>query len=160
MHAQSDHMILRRPHFAFVLAWLVLAGCASYEIQPPTAYHPANPDAPAAPPSPPSRTLSYTPSDIPASQPVTAAPQEGHTSHSKGETKSQKVVGEGEVISTVPTAGQVVIDHEEIKGFMEAMTMGYRVDPPKLLDGLKPGDRVRFTIDVPKRAIIAIEPLR
>jgi protein SCO1/2 len=69
-------------------------------------------------------------------------------------------VGEGEVVSTVPTAGQVVIDHEAITGFMDAMTMGYRVDPPKLLEGLKPGDRVRFTIDVPKRTITAIEPLR
>jgi Cu/Ag efflux protein CusF len=43
---------------------------------------------------------------------------------------------------------------------MEAMTMGYRIDPPSLLAGLKPGDQVRFTIDVGRRAIIGIEKLR
>ena len=47
-----------------------------------------------------------------------------------------------------------------ITGFMEAMTMGYRIDPSSLLTGLEPGDRVRFTIDVERRAIIAIEKLR
>jgi Cu/Ag efflux protein CusF len=70
------------------------------------------------------------------------------------------VVGEGEVIATVPNASQIVVEHGEIKGFMEAMTMGYRVEPSTLLEGIKPGDRVRFTIDVPKRTITAIEPLR
>jgi Cu/Ag efflux protein CusF len=160
MLTQGVHMILRRQHSAFVLACLLLAGCASYEMQPPTVQHPANPDAPAAPPSPLSRTLAYTPSDIPSPQPVAAVPQEGQASHLPGETTSQTVAGEGEVVSTVPTAGQVVIDHEAINGFMEAMTMGYRVDPPKLLEGLKPGDRVRFTINVQKRTITAIEPLR
>ena len=38
--------------------------------------------------------------------------------------------------------------------------MGYRVDPPSLLAGLKPGDQVRFTIDVERRAIVGIEKLR
>ena len=40
---------------------------------------------------------------------------------------------------------------------MEAMTMGYRVDPPALLEGIKAGDKVRFTIDVPSKAIIKID---
>jgi Cu/Ag efflux protein CusF len=40
------------------------------------------------------------------------------------------------------------------------MTMGYRLDPPSLLDGLKQGDTVRFTIDVRGRAIIAIEKVK
>ena len=52
-----------------------------------------------------------------------------------------------------------MVEHGEIKGFMEAMTMGYRVDPPSLLAGLKHGDKVRFTIDVPKKAIVEIEKL-
>jgi Cu/Ag efflux protein CusF len=70
------------------------------------------------------------------------------------------VVGEGEVVATAPKAGQIVLEHGEIAGFMEAMTMGYRIDPPSLLAGLEQGDRVRFTIDVERRAIIAIEKLR
>jgi len=73
---------------------------------------------------------------------------------------SQTVVGEGEVVSTVPKANQIVVEHGEIKGFMDAMTMGYRIDPPSLIAGLQPGDKIRFTIDVQRRAIIAIEKLR
>ena len=69
-------------------------------------------------------------------------------------------VGEGEVVATVPNASQIVVEHGEIKGFMEAMTMGYRVDPPSLLTDLKEGDKVRFTIDVQRRAIVEIEKLR
>jgi Cu/Ag efflux protein CusF len=42
---------------------------------------------------------------------------------------------------------------------MEAMTMGYRTDPPSLLVKVKPGDKVRFTIDVERRAIIELEKL-
>jgi Cu/Ag efflux protein CusF len=69
-------------------------------------------------------------------------------------------VGEGEVVATVPNAGQLVVDHEEIKGFMEAMTMGYRIDPPTLLEGLRPGDKIRFTIDVQRKAITAVEKVK
>jgi Cu/Ag efflux protein CusF len=69
------------------------------------------------------------------------------------------VVGHGEVVSTVPSSGQIVVDHEEIKGFMSAMTMGYRVDPPSLLASLKEGDKIRFTIDVNRRAIVHIEKM-
>jgi Cu/Ag efflux protein CusF len=70
------------------------------------------------------------------------------------------VVGEGEVVGTTPASGQIVIEHGEIAGFMEAMTMGYRTEPPSLLATVKPGDKIRFTIDVARRAILHIEPLK
>ncbi len=72
----------------------------------------------------------------------------------------QIFVGEGTVIASVPSSNQIVVDHKEIKGFMDAMTMGYRVDPPSLLKGLKPGERVRFTIDAQKKAIVKIEKMK
>lgn len=141
---------------------LMLPGCASYRLEPLSASHPAHPEAAVAPERPPSPTLAYTPSDIPSVRPVspvTAAPHQGQGSGMTGAKGAPTVVGEGEVVSTVSNASQIVVDHGEIKGFMEAMTMGYRVDPTSLLAGLKPGDRVRFTIDVGRRAIVAIEKL-
>ena len=74
--------------------------------------------------------------------------------------QNETVVGEGKVIATVPNANQIVLEHGEIKGFMEAMTMGYIVEIRRLFSiGLKFGDKVRFTIDVPKKAIVKIEKL-
>lgn len=70
------------------------------------------------------------------------------------------VTGEGKVIAMVSGSHQIVVDHEEIKGFMDAMTMGYNVDSPSLLKGLKPGDKIRFTIDTGKRAITKVEKLK
>jgi Cu/Ag efflux protein CusF len=70
------------------------------------------------------------------------------------------VSGIGKVIALVPESQQIVIDHEEIKGFMDAMTMGYKVNAISLLKGLKPGDKVRFAIDTEKHAITKIEKLK
>ena len=47
------------------------------------------------------------------------------------------VIGEGKVIAVVPASEQLVVEHGEIKGFMEAMIMGYKVKPPSLLANLK-----------------------
>ena len=144
------------------------AGCASYEAPPVGAAHPAHPDGPAAPRPPRSQALAYTAADIPSVKPTAttaAAPSEPpRPAGAAGAPAApsallQTVVGRGEVVSTVPGSGQIVLDHEEIKGFMEAMTMGYRVDPPSLLATVKPGDTVRFTIDVSRRAIVKIEKL-
>jgi Cu/Ag efflux protein CusF len=142
-------------------ASLLLAGCASYELPPFPTSHPAHPQAPAAAEPARSRTLAYTPADVPSVRPVppvAATPHDAHGSPSTAGT-SPTVVGEGEVVATSPNASQVVVDHGPIEGFMEAMTMGYRVDPASLLADLKPGDKVRFTIDVQRRAIIQIDKL-
>jgi Cu/Ag efflux protein CusF len=72
----------------------------------------------------------------------------------KGLAKS--VTGEGTIIALVPESRQIVVDHEEIKDFMDAMTMGYKVSSPSLLKAAKPGDRVRFTIDTDKLVITKI----
>ncbi|HWP58463.1 MAG TPA: copper-binding protein [Candidatus Acidoferrales bacterium] len=144
----------------FAVTLLVLAGCAAYEPPPLTASHPAHPDAAVSPARFVSKTLAYTKADRAPAEPVAAAQAETHgQQHGAPLLAGPTVVGEGKVIATVPNASQIVVEHGEIKGFMEAMTMGYRVDPPSLLEGLKFGDQVRFTIDVPKKAIVKIEKL-
>jgi Cu/Ag efflux protein CusF len=67
------------------------------------------------------------------------------------------VTGEGQVIALVPESQEIVVDHEDIKDFMDAMTMGYKVSSRSLLQTVKPGDKVRFTIDTEKRVITKIE---
>jgi Cu/Ag efflux protein CusF len=148
--------------FVGILSFSV-AGCAAYQLPPLSASHPASAEATSAPERQMSKTLAYTRADIPSPRPVidvAAAQQGGHEGHQMGGDAQKMVTGEGKVVATVPTSGQLVVDHGEIKDFMGAMTMGYPVEPVSQLEGLKPGDQVRFTIDVPKKAIVKIEKLK
>jgi Cu/Ag efflux protein CusF/cytochrome c553 len=72
----------------------------------------------------------------------------------KGVPKS--VNAQGKVIAFVPDGGEIVLTHGEIKGFMDAMTMGYKVSSPSMLKAVKPGDNVQFTIDTERRVITKI----
>jgi Cu/Ag efflux protein CusF len=40
------------------------------------------------------------------------------------------------------------------------MTMGYKTNPTSLLNSVKPGDKVRFTIDTEARAITKIDKVK
>jgi len=143
----------------FTAVILLVSGCSAYEMQALNRDHPASLLAMSAPQRSISKTLAYTREDMPAV--ASAAAQPSHEDHHPAsESGGQKsAVGEGKVIAIVPGSNQIVVEHGEIKDFMEAMTMGYRVEPLSLLEGLKPGDRVRFTIDVPKKSIVKIEKL-
>ena len=66
------------------------------------------------------------------------------------------VSAQGQVIALVPENAEIVLTHGEIKGFMDAMTMGYKVNSSTLLKALKPGDTVQFTIDTDRRVITGI----
>ena len=70
---------------------------------------------------------------------------------------AKSVTGEGNVIAVVLATEQVVVDHGDIRGFMDAMTIGYKVSPASLLDGLNAGDRIRFIIDTQKKAIARLK---
>ncbi|HEX6211147.1 MAG TPA: copper-binding protein [Methylomirabilota bacterium] len=67
--------------------------------------------------------------------------------------------GVGVVRAGLADMGIVVITHGEIPGYMPAMTMGFRATSPKILDSVKPGDAVRFTLrgTPPNLAITAID---
>ena len=77
--------------------------------------------------------------------------------HPQLKPKPKTVTGEGTVVSLRPDREQVVVEHGEIKDFMEAMTMGYRVAPASLLNTVKPGDKIRFTIDTAAKTITRMD---
>ena len=53
---------------------------------------------------------------------------------------------QGQILSIEPNRLQADVKHEEIKGFMAAMTMPYKVRDAKELQGLVPGAIVEFTL--------------
>lgn len=56
----------------------------------------------------------------------------------------------GKVVSTDAT--HVTLDHEAVPGFMEAMTMPYKLKDPSIVGELHPGDRITATIHVKQDA--------
>lgn len=70
------------------------------------------------------------------------------------------VTANGKVVALVPTTHEIVVEHGAIKGFMDAMTMAYKVSHPSLLNVAKPGDKIRFTIDTAKLVITRIDKLK
>jgi Cu/Ag efflux protein CusF len=78
----------------------------------------------------------------------------------KPKTVAKSVIGEGKVVAVVPESQEIIVDHGEIKGFMDAMTMGFKANPTSLLKTVKSGDKIRFTIDTDKRVITKIEKLK
>ncbi len=108
-------------------------------------------------------TLVYAASDLPSqAKPVRSVDEERTEldAHSSAQGATPRLAtGEGSVIAVVPGASQLVVEHGEIKGFMDAMTMGYRVEPKQLLDLIKAGDKVRFSIDVEKKTIVKLKKI-
>lgn len=45
-----------------------------------------------------------------------------------------------------PEINRIFIDHGDIPGLMEAMSMAFEPADPKMFNGLAPGDEVRFTL--------------
>jgi Cu/Ag efflux protein CusF len=65
----------------------------------------------------------------------------------------------GVVRAILPDLEVVVLTHEEIPGFMPPMTMGFRAAAPKIYEGVRIGDAVRFTVRgvPPNVKIVAID---
>jgi len=68
---------------------------------------------------------------------------------------------EGVVRAVLPDMNVVVITHDEITGYMPAMTMGFRATSPKIYETLDVGDAVRFTLrgTPPNLALVAVEKI-
>src|SRR5208282_2153815 len=65
--------------------------------------------------------------------------------------------GVGVVKAIDAATGALTLDHEEIKGFMAAMEMMYRIKPPELSAGLRVGDKIAFDIDAAPYTIVGVK---
>ena len=87
-----------------------------------------------------------------------------HPEEMGGETVHLDAAGRHRWTPIAPLArAEVELRHARIENLdMDAMTMVFEVADPRLLDGLKPGDTVRFAADKVKGqlTVTAIEPLR
>lgn len=65
----------------------------------------------------------------------------------------------GVVRAVLPEINVIVITHDDIPGWMPAMTMGFRAASPAIHDAVRPGDAVRFTLKgrPPDVVVVAIE---
>jgi protein SCO1/2 len=54
----------------------------------------------------------------------------------------------GQVLAVVTDRHELTVKHEDIPGFMPAMTMNYPVSPASLMDGLAAGDLIEGTLSV------------
>ena len=79
-------------------------------------------------------------------EPAKPASQNGLSSASPQGTPQTTFYGVGVVKSTNPKFPSVEIAHEDIQGLMPAMTMEFYVNDKAMLEGLKPGDRISFTM--------------
>jgi Cu/Ag efflux protein CusF len=63
----------------------------------------------------------------------------------------------GIVRVVAPEINRIFIDHDDIPGLMEAMTMAFEPESPHLLDAIAPGDHVRFTIEEKDKRFILVK---
>ena len=50
-------------------------------------------------------------------------------------------------VTAIESNGSLTINHEPIAGLMPAMEMKFSVNPPVLTDGVRPGDKVEFSVE-------------
>lgn len=53
---------------------------------------------------------------------------------------------QGQVLAIAPTRQEATIKHEAVRGFMDAMTMPFKVRDSRQLDGVAPGDLITATL--------------
>src|SRR5262245_5960753 len=64
---------------------------------------------------------------------------------------------QGQIMSVAPDHKQATINHEEIKGFMAAMTMPYNVRDPKQLEGIAAGDLVKAKLIIASNGAFLVD---
>ncbi len=82
----------------------------------------------------------------------------GHANHGA----DPAALSDGVVLSIDMRAGNVTISHGPLANLgMPAMTMGFQIGDPALLERVKPGDKVRFHADIVRGefTVMKIDPV-
>ncbi len=79
-----------------------------------------------------------------------SAPKPDSQSSSASSYKTYRL--RGKVVSTNPASSEVTLDHEAIPGFMDAMTMPYKLKDANILAELHPGDVITADLLVSQNA--------
>jgi Cu/Ag efflux protein CusF len=61
------------------------------------------------------------------------------------------------IVSAVKPAGTLTINHEAIEGLMPAMEMTFSVNPGTLANGVRPGDKVDFSVDGKTFTVVSLK---
>jgi protein SCO1 len=72
----------------------------------------------------------------------------GGAGGAQGEVKTFPI--RGKIVNVDPAKGVVLLDHEAVPGFMEAMTMSYKLKDAGVVSELHPGDRIAAKLLVRK----------
>jgi protein SCO1/2 len=62
------------------------------------------------------------------------------------DTETREYPIRGQVVSVNPEAKSIILNHEKIEGFMEAMTMPYPVPEDADIQKMKPGDTINAKV--------------
>lgn len=73
---------------------------------------------------------------------------EAQTASAEPQQNSRRYTGQGNVREIREDRSSVTIQHDEIEGYMPAMTMPFQVEDASLLEGITVGARVEFTFSV------------
>lgn len=68
--------------------------------------------------------------------------------HDSSTVRVETFEGRGVVKSVMPNREHIIVDHEDIPGFMSAMSMPFALKDTSLATGLSPGDSIRFSVEV------------
>ena len=86
--------------------------------------------------------------------------------HSSGNESGPAAAGElktfpirGKVVSVDTAKGSIMLNHEAVPGFMDAMTMSYKLKEPSIAGELHPGDRITAKLLVRKTSDGFEDPL-
>jgi len=64
----------------------------------------------------------------------------------QGDAGKKSYMFHGKIEAVDENARSLKVNGEEVKGWMAAMTMDYKVDDPAVLKKVKPGDRITATV--------------